>query len=360
MLRTTERSTYRGCRQQWVWHYLQRWETTRKRPALDFGTLAHEALAAFYQPGRKRGPHPAETFGKLWDNSPISDQYDDDGERLESRDLGIAMMEGYVDLYGTKEPIEIIAPEMTFQIDIHDEKGRYLCTFVGSFDAVFRDLDTGHLGMLEHKTGKRIEQVSVNSKYGEQGISYAWASMVWLRHHGLLQPTEVLRQVRFNWLRKAMPDTRPENEQGLKLNLPSKDILVAQCDLQGLNSKGTKDVLIQRLEDEGIDTDQLGDVSSKQPAPLYARQDLVFGEMELANWLKRIRAEAWEMKQVRLGRIPVYKNPGESCKFCAFTDVCEIHEMGGDWEDVLRLEFTKWSPYEDHERAMEANSDTTN
>ncbi len=353
MLRTSERSTYRSCRQQWVWHYVQRWETTRKRPALDFGTLAHEALAERYPPGKKRGPHPAKTFARLFDENPVLPQYDDDGELLESRELGIAMMEGYVDLYGEDKDIKILQPEMTFQIDIHDAQGHYLCTFVGSMDAVGWDNETGKMIMLEHKTGKRIEQVTVNSKYGEQAISYAWAMMVMGRYHDLLGPDEVVSAIRFNWLRKAMPDDRPENAQGLKLNRPKKDVLVAECEALGLNAKGTVEVLSYRLAQEGVDVEQLGEVSGKQPPPLFERQDLPFGEAELVNWHKRIRAEAWEMDKVRRGLIPVYKSPGDACKFCSFKDVCEIHEMGGYWKDALLMEFTKWDPYADHNEAME-------
>lgn len=94
----------------------------------------------------------------------------------------------------------------------------------------------------------------------------------------------------------------------------------------------------------------MGEISKVQPSPLFHRHKLDFGpkELEGINW--RIRAEAWEMNQVRTGRLPLFKNPTKDCAWdCAFKDACEVHEMGGDYASVLEMEFTQWNPYSDHE-----------
>jgi len=64
----------------------------------------------------------------------------------------------------------------------------------------------------------------------------------------------------------------------------------------------------------------------------------------------RIRQEAKEMRLVRQGKLPIYKNPTKDCDWdCPFKEACELHEMGGDWESVLELEFDTWNPYSDHD-----------
>jgi hypothetical protein len=61
----------------------------------------------------------------------------------------------------------------------------------------------------------------------------------------------------------------------------------------------------------------------------------------------------FEMSLVRQRKLGVYKSPGMHCNWCQFRDVCELHEMGEDWEDVLNIEFKKWQPYSDHELHLE-------
>lgn len=343
----------------WNWHYNMQTESMRHRGALKFGSAIHGALEVFYPPGTKRGPHPAETFATLIDEmGDFSVWTEDDDDKLSAYDLGVAMLEGYVDTYGKDKDIEVLQPEMDFQIDIAGPSGEYLATYVGSFDAAIRFRETGHVGILEHKTGKSIEEVTINSKYGEQGLSYLWAAAIWLKHLGLMDEEETLEMVLFNWLRKGQPDLRPRNKQGHYLNKPSKDSLVTACLKRKLDPKGTIPALTERLLEHGMKEEaiaQLGEVSKTQPRPLFARQELPVSPTSLGIWERRLRAEVWEMAQVRKGHIPIYKSPGDYCKWCDYRDVCELHEMGGDWKGVLALEFKPWDPYESHREALEAN-----
>jgi hypothetical protein len=68
---------------------------------------------------------------------------------------------------------------------------------------------------------------------------------------------------------------------------------------------------------------------------------------------ERCQDEAVEMILKREGILPVIKNPGpqwqSNCKMCSFKDPCEVHESGGDYEEVFRALFKKWSPYSAHE-----------
>lgn len=323
----------------------------RQRPALAFGSLVHMALAEWYVPGRKRGTHPAEAFEHFFNQQPVErDVWDEEGNRIDPLELGKAMLSGYVEKYGLEPHIEIISPEMSIQIDVYDKRGEYLCTWVGTVDAAFYNRNTRKKGAFEHKTAKSVKDVQINSGYGDQGLSYWWALVLRLREDGILKPHEVLGSVWYNFLRKALPPSSPQNAQGHVLNKPSKDTLVAKCTQLGLPAKGTIDVLSMRLAEAGVNVPLLGEPSKRQPKPLFVRQELVLSEAELGSLNYRIRAEAWEMAQVKAGKLPVYKNPTLNCDWdCPFKDPCELHEMGADYESLLELEYTEWSPYEAHE-----------
>lgn len=358
LLRNSERSTYRRCRQKWWWSYNLRLSPPREKGALTFGTLIHECLAGYYPPGIKRGTHPALTFDSIWNDGKYDfSQWDEEGNKVNAYDLGMAMCEGYVDQYGLDEDVEIIQPEMSMEVDVFDKQGKYLCTWVGQGDAMYRKVSTQRIGFLEHKTAKSIEEeLNVISGYGEQGLSYYWGGSIVAKHLGILKPGESLDHVKFNWLKKALPDDRPKNAAGEALNKPSKDALLDACAARSLAvpKKALVTDLHAILEEAGVDPLQFGEVSKVQKGPLFHRFELPFGEGELENINWRIRAEAWEMSQVRAGKLPILKSPTKDCKWeCEFREVCELHSMGGDFQDMLDLEFGTWDPYSNHELVEE-------
>lgn len=319
LLRTSERSAYRRCRQRWWWNYVEALQPTSPASALRFGTLIHKALAAWYPPGRKRGTHPREAFEQYFaEEGHLFGQWDEDGMKVDPYELGIAMCNGYVEKYGKDTDIEILQPEMAFKLHIYDRKGNYLCTYVGRFDAIYRRRSVRRIGIFEHKTCKSMPgPVRVNSLYGEQGITYWWAANQYLREMGWLKPDQILEEILFNFLRKGLPDTRPKDANGYALN-------------------------------------QDGTISKRQPAKLFMRDPLKLGHNTLADVERRIRGEAWEIAQARAGKLPIIKSPSMDCDWdCAFRDVCEIHGMGGDYKSVLKLEFRPYDPYSDYELEFE-------
>lgn len=344
---------------KWEWGYNLRHSTPQPKGALTFGTMCHSALELWYPPGRERGIHPAETFARIYDEQPdVFSQWDEEGNRVPARDLGIAMMNGYVEQYGEDKTIEILQPEIPMQIDILDRNGKYLCTFVCKGDAAYRDLRTGRVGFLEHKTAKAVpEEVFVNTGYGDAALAYYWAAELWFKEQGWLEAGEHVDHVRFNWLKKALPDSRPRNESGHYLNKPGKDALAAACEAAGLPTKGTIAALSERLVACGyteFDIEQLGEVSKVQTGSLFSRFQMDFGPGQLARINERLRHEAYMMAQARAGKIPILKNPTKDCAWkCEFKNACELHEMGGDWESVLELEMVPWDPYSDHEMLNE-------
>lgn len=355
MVRNSERATFKRCRQKWYWSYVKQADARATKGALTFGTMIHGALELWYPPGLKRGIHPAETFRKLWaKHGQAFDQWDDEDNRIKAEDLGIAMCEGYVERWAEDDKfIEIIAPEENFEIDVY-RRGKYLCTVVGRFDALFRDLRTGRLRILEHKTAKSIKHVRINTGYGEQGLMYWWAATLWLRHKGVLGPKDYIDGITWNFLRKALPDSRPQNKRGHYLNKPSKAALAARCASEGLPDKGTVEALTARLELAGVNVGLLGEVSKLQPGPLFSRQGLPLEPEQLRMFERRLRREAREILLARDGRLDIYKNPTMDCDWdCPFVDVCELHEMGGDYQAVFEYDFKAWDPYEGHELVLE-------
>jgi hypothetical protein len=355
-VRNSERSTWRRCRQKWFWNYGKKLEPTKQGGALTFGSMSHRAMELRYPPGRERGVHPAETMRVLLaEHGDAFPQWDEEGNKVSVDVLADAMMNGYVDHYGDDKMIEVFHPEEAFQIDVYDRRtGRYLCTMVGQFDAIVIDLKTGKFRVFEHKTAKSIELVRVNSGYGEQGLTYWWAATIWLRSKGLLKPKEYIDGVWYNFLRKGMPDERPKDPMGRALNKPLKAVLAAECEQRGLDTKGTVEALSGRLSLAGVDVEQLGEPSKIQPAPLFHRQYMPLDPIHMQVFQRRLIREVREIRLGREGRLDIYKNPTKDCSWdCGFRDICEVHEMGGDWEGMLEFEFKGWDPYEAHRLELE-------
>lgn len=358
MIRTSERRLFTQCRQAWWWEYVERLKPKHTKPALSFGDLVHQALAAYYLPGKKRGPHPAGTFRDLYAelDEPIIIKADD--ERADALALGVDMLEGYIDHWGNDSHILVVQPEMPAQVDVLDKHGKYLCTYVLTFDAVIQDLRTMEFGLLETKTAASIS--TAHLPLDEQAGSYFTFAPDWLRHLEVLKPKQDISFILYNFLRKSMRDTRPVNAAGHRLNKPTKEALLAAATEQGLVAgKSMKvDDLTAMLTKHGVDVALLGEVSKSQPPPYFHRQPVYRNNHDRANVLYRVRAQAWEMNLVRQGILPVYKNPSGSypdthCLACGFRDMCELHETGADWEAMRDETMTTWDPYEVHNDNME-------
>ena len=324
LLRNSERQSFLRCRLQWWWGWEEGLQLLTSKPALTFGDLVHQCLERYYQKGRKRGPHPSKTFRVVYDKWTKENGYsfgmkvkDNDDEELvwtKARDLGIAMLDGYVEHYGAEDHIEVIVPEMPFRVPLyHPKNGSYVVTAVGKLDAVYRDHSKKKkpLGVIDHKTAASIQTGHLT--LDEQAGTYFALTPIFLKEQGLMEEKEELRHILFNFLRKAMPDERPRDGGGRYLN---KD----------------------------------GTVSKKQPPPYFKRQEVIRNEADSQNLIQRIVIQAWEMKQIRAGKLPIYKHPTRDCPtMCGFYDVCQLHETGSDWEELLELTTKKWDPHADHE-----------
>lgn len=320
MLRTSERSDFLRCRQRWWWGYV---EGLRRpgppSPALRFGELMHSSLEAFYPPGRKRGPRPAVTYKKLYRaqaqemgefNLKDTDS-DDDHNKYNAGEMGVDILEGYFEKYGYDEDIIIIAPELPSFIKMTDIGGKPFL-YVSKYDALGLNVVDDNYFLFEHKSGSDDKKQAL--PLDEQAGSYWATASIWVRHlmkKGIINTKDLdLDYILYNFVRKSKRDDRPENEDGLKLN-------------------------------------KNGSISKRQPADRYERIKVYRDVADAKNVIKRIRQERWEMELVRQGKLPVYKNPKDSCAWdCSFRDMCELHETGADWEAFRDQMFDVGVPYE--------------
>jgi hypothetical protein len=313
ILTTSERKLMHRCQQAWWWKYTEGLQPRHENAdALWFGIGVHIALAQWYLPGLKRGPHPADTFAdwaedemreirtsrEEWDILP---KYEDAAE------LGTRMLEGYVDEYGEDPDWYIIQVETPFRIKVN-WRGKDVVRFMSAWDLVFRDQADGRIYLGEHKTAAAIATAYL-SLDPQAGIYWALASQV-LKARKVLTGTERIAGIHYNFLRKTAGDDRPRDEQGRYLN---KD----------------------------------GTISKRQPPPAYVREIIERQPSELRSELDMLADDVATMEYMRSGHLPVTKNRTWECPRCEFFTMCQLHQKGGEkWREIAKSSFIRVDPYE--------------
>lgn len=324
LVRTSERGIFQTCKHAWQWAYLEQLKPIQEAPALSFGNLIHQALEKRYPPGIKRGPHPAQTFEKLYDEF-TKEAYklgfsDDEGQWQEAGELGVDMLENYVDYFGKDEEWKVLASEMTFQVPVFDED-EYVFTYVGTLDGLWENRMDGGVRINDYKTCKgdpeqEIRNVGYTGALGLQPGAYWCFGVDALIREGILrkEKLEALDGMVFTYLRKGKRDQRPQNDQGQYLN-------------------------------------QDGSVSKRQPSPLIHREVTYRSDHERERYRRRAIRQVRKMMALENGPAEDrLKEPGwMTCRMCQFKDACELHELDSSWEAYLEGSTQKWEPYSAHE-----------
>lgn len=298
------RSSFKRCRYQWHFRYMRRLEPKVAAPPLRFGTLLHTALEHYYKPGVRRGPHPARVFEKAYERefgeALALGFRDDDGEWQDALGLGVDMLEHYVDHYGPDDEWRVLAKEQTFEQPVYQPGTRHqIGTYIGVLDLVLEHRATGHIWIWDHKGVRTIDTGYL--AMDDQSSGYWTFGSDWLKERSILKPGKELQGIVFNFLRKGKRDDRPTNEKG-----------------QYLNKDGT--------------------ISQKQPPPFFERFVSYRGAHEQVLTKERVAFELQEMGLVKAGSLALLKSPDKmNCKFCDVRDICELHETGNDWEEMMRL-----------------------
>jgi hypothetical protein len=330
MLRNSERQAFKQCRHRWQWTYLDGRQSIEAPRALRFGDLIHQALAAYYKPGTRRGPAPAATYERLYHEQAKA--LEDKGFNVFSDDkwvdalpLGIGMLEGYVKRYSEEDKeYEIVSTEQTFQLLVRVPRkfgvgpdGKLLrFKVVGTFDGVWRHRKTGRIIFREFKTATAIKLDGL--ALDEQAGLYWTFGPKWLRSQGILKDGELISEISYRFLRKAIPN-------------PDK-----------------------RHDDMGRVLNKDGSVSKQQPAPYFSPSVPVYRDQaDRERVYERVCQEAVLIARARAGLEPLVKNPGPlhmpNCLGCAVREACELHESGADWGEMLKQTMTDWNPYAAHE-----------
>jgi hypothetical protein len=337
------RSTFKRCRYQWHFRYMRRLEPKIAAPPLRFGTLLHTALEHRYRPGVKRGPHPARIFEKAYEKefgSALALGFrDDDGKWHDALSLGVDMLEHYIDHYGADSEWRVLASEQTFEQPVYAPGTRErIGTYIAVLDLIMENRSNGNIMIWDHKGVKSIDTSYL--AMDDQSSGY-WAFGVdWLRERGVLKPGKELQGILFNFLRKGKRDDRAKNEDGHFTNKPKKEHYVAALQGHGLTNEVLERMKVADLEAMAAKRRLivLGDVSEKQPAPHFNRFISWRGEHERQLTKDRVAHEMAEMGLVKAGKLAMLKTPDKThCKFCDVRDICELHETGSDWEEMMRL-----------------------
>lgn len=359
ILRTSERSAFKRC----PWRWLQEYEYGYRPVHADadaawLGIGVHEALAGWYQKGKRRGIHPARAFAE-WAGEEIAyvksyaDETFDEGVWIDAKDLGVAMLENYVDYYGKDPQWHILATEEPFRITIR-RKGKPVAIFQSRWDGVLRDLRDGQIYLLETKTAGQITLPYL--EIDDQGGSYFAVASAVLRARGVLKPGQDIAGIWYNFLRKTPGDYRPQNEHGQYLNNPTKAHYIAA--LTGID--GWTEAALRKMKVDDLDGIAAanyvvveGDVSKSQPPPPFVREPVLRSKAEQRRQLDRIADEVQWMNAIRTGLLPVIKTPTKDCPRCPFWIPCQLDERGNyaEAESVMQSDYIQIDPYEDDRKS---------
>ena len=389
LLRQSERGVFKKC--QWAWWQqhvnpilggsgivpiVEKW-----KEAADFGTLFHVALAEYYLPGTKRGPHPSETWEKLANQvrAEIRTTEVVDDELIKTWDdfyeLGLVLTEAYVERYQGDPHWDVLDAERRFRVVIPDvrykplksEKGkrgyRPMVILVGTIDLCFRDLNNEDnkgrpiIKMVDHKTVGRFESLHYLT-LDEQASTYISVATHALREQELIEKDEVVRGMEYNFIRRAKLDTRQRDSLGQARNNPVKadyatafeDVPTARLEAIGFNWMKPEKHSLKELAAfaEQLSITVYGKVSADQSGDSFKRYFVPRTPAERQRQIVRISEEARVMDMVRKGELPVLKTPTKNCQYCKFFDLCELDESGGDTEYFIKTTMKAHDPYADH------------
>lgn len=321
LIRTHTRIDFKRCPKKAYWRWLLGLTPVVKSfGALDLGTWVHSAFDQWYVPGRKRNGNLLTHFNAITDEAFYMAQNEGvpEPELLKATELqflGQALMKSYVERYGQDSDIDVIGTEIPLQFEITGKQGKVIALHMLKPDMVFRHRKTGFVWLMENKTAAqiRLEHLAID----DQARAYAAMAQPALRRARVIGPNERVAGIMYNYIRKAFPDTRETNADGLYLN---RD----------------------------------GSVSKRQPPAYFLRHPLPLSDKAKAMTLRRLQSEAIKFTQWRqsimdgnIDPLWIDKTPHHSCpKFCEYFRMCRLEEEGADISDMRKAQFVRRNPYD--------------
>lgn len=370
-IRNSERGTLNKCPQRWWWSWRDGLRPKETAKALWFGEGIHLALAHYYAKGTKRRKDFIDVWREFADAEAeyvrVNVGAIDEDVWVEARTLGEQMLQNYVKEYNHDRNWDVIATERSFSVRIPvvprgvevpehsllakviSEYGDYFI-LNGTMDGVYRDKSDKRIKLMEHKTAATIS--TRHLPMDNQAGTYWMVAQTVGREQGWLDPHETIKGITYNFLRKGLPDGRPRDEKGYATNKPTKEQYIAALEEAGvelprLKKDQTVVVLSDLARDAGLVV--LGVRSKAQPARLFERHDVRKTPSMRKMQLARIQDEYVRMAAYVLGELPLTKNTSrDTCPMCPFSEMCELHESGGNWTAFRDGLFRSEDPYADH------------
>lgn len=387
-LRSSERSTFKRCPQQWWWAYIEGLVSTQlESTALWFGTGLHLAWAEYYIPGTVRGRDPHSTWdefckGKELDLVKVQSSNEEKEVYVNAVELGHLMIDAYIAEYSGDKNWEVLAPEQRVRAIIAHPKdpSRPYVDMVGTMDLVVRDTETGLIWVVDHKhmAALKISHLDLD----EQLAGYVTIAEHSLKNDGIIGPKERVAGIIYNVLVKSKPDVRPKDSEGRYRNKPTKSHFIeafvklghdsgdyadraddAGVSIEKIEADDRKELSklkLAELQDEAVDCNLavLGDISKVQGNKKFHREIVTVTSKQRKRQLKRISEDMFNINLVRDRKVPLMKSPGDHCSWCQFKELCMLDEQGGEVDDFKKLVFNKQDPYADHRDGAE-NSKTS-
>lgn len=338
-IHTTDRSTFKNCRQKWDMSSNLRMNLEPEHPyePFFFGTAIHDALALYYDPSTPRdivsafeqafAPAIKEWFDELTEGqeTPSEEQWN---KKEELEDLGSGMLDQY-DTYAKREDdFEVIWTERAEQIvGIHLPYEFDPQTIPYSFrcDGLVRD-KRGLYWILEHKTTASFPGTVDYLMHDDQVSTYIWALQIAL---GIK-----IEGVIYNFIRKKIA-------QPLKLLKPTKNepIKFSVDQAQDTTHELAKKALFEYWpKGQGLPLKyrEFLDFLYHKPDNFIHRETIKRNRKEVANTGAMLPYELFDM----LDDPHIYRTPTKmNCNGCIFFDPCLLKWESGNWEELLKTNY---------------------
>lgn len=343
IMRTSDRSTFRSCRQKWDFTSKVRlnYEPVRNMHYFEFGSAFHNAMEVFYDPMTWEAPaEDRMDLGVAAFVSTNSKQKKDAAkasggalppelseEYKEREELGVGMLRHYLKYSIDHDKFRPVYAEVEFEVPLIDDDGYPIIigglpvVYQGRIDLiveVFEEYEgiTPGYWILDHKTAARmdsIEHVEMDPQIG----SYDWAAVDMLN--------VPMQGFIYSEIRKAYPDKPAVNKvrrQGRILSVNRQQSTSYDLFMQAIE---------EHNEDPSLYEDHLEWLKA-QSSELIRRTVVHRTAAERRYTKEMIIKEAWDM----FDNPSIYPNPSKwNCQGCLFRTPCLARHEYNDEDFIL-------------------------
>jgi hypothetical protein len=356
--------SFRGCRLQWQWQYVEGYAPIVRPAPLEFGTAFHVAMETLYNPSTWHLPL-IELYGlaKIAFTDMCELQQREYLDRLEKYqlepdeevdyqqrvDMGLGMLRKVARTMDRRNFHPIAVEKECFAPILNPVTGEPLvCPDCGKPfyyglrpDAVLQDRD-GCFWLVDWKTAAMLLKDQMILELDGQIATYLWAlAYMWgLNFAGFL----------YVQIYKGFPK-RPRvleySRLGRKFSVshqqrtdaPTFTRVVKKYDLPAYEA-GLYDEYIAWLQECGPEFIKWFKVYKSPTQLATVGRDLATQVMEMSN------------------DVPIYPNPGRMiCQRCAFQEPCLERQSGGDYRDILNSSYEQLEPYYVRQRILREEHD---